>query len=91
MILFLFQPWQWEAGAVAIIFTWLELTMLMRKLNWIGIYIVMFVQIVRTFLKVVLSLAFAVIGFGISFYMLLENTVSLLRTFIESNILEYVM
>ena len=65
--------------------------MLMRKLNWIGIYIVMFVQIVKTFLKVVLSLAFAVIGFGISFHMLLENTVSLLCTFIESNLLEYVM
>ena len=51
--------------------------MIMRKLSWIGIYIVMFVQIVKTFLKVVLSLAFAVIGFALSFHMLLENMVSL--------------
>ena len=50
----------------------------MRKQSWIGIYIVMFVNIVYTFVKVVWSLAFAIIGFAISFHMLLENTVSFL-------------
>ena len=69
--------------------------MLMRKLNWIGIYIVMFVQIVRTFLKVVLSLTFAVIGFAISFHMLLENTVSFLSTeswkISSQNLMKYVL
>ena len=70
------QTWQWEAGALAVMLVWLELTMILRRLPGIGIYIVMFVGIFYTFVKVALSLLCALFGFAVCFFMLLGDQVS---------------
>ena len=70
------QTWQWEAGALAVLLSWLELTMIMRRIKDIGIYIVMYVHIIHTFVKVALSLIFALFGFAFCFHMLLANQVN---------------
>ncbi|XP_067950977.1 transient receptor potential cation channel subfamily A member 1 homolog isoform X2 [Watersipora subatra] len=67
------EPWQWSTGIIAIFFAWLEFTLSLRRLDIIGIYIVMFVHTLATSFKVVCALLGLMVGFAISFYMSLSN------------------
>nr|XP_006825038.1 PREDICTED: ankyrin-1-like [Saccoglossus kowalevskii] len=42
---------QWTAGAVAAFFSWMNLIMYVRRVDLFGIYIVMFYEVVKSFLK----------------------------------------
>lgn len=42
----------------------------------IGIYVVMFTDILRTLLKVILLFSILLIGFGLAFYILMKDNVS---------------
>ena len=65
--------WQWPLGAVCVTMTWLNLLSLIRKLPFLGIYVVMFTDVFQTFLKVSGVVFLFVIAFSLGFHALLAN------------------
>ena len=70
---------------------WLNLLSLIRKTPFLGIYVVMFTDVFRTFLKVSGVVLLFIISFSLGFYALLENqpyfstwSLSLIKTFVMS-------
>ena len=61
--------WQWQIGAVAIFLAWLSLIIFFAKFPLTGIYVLMFVKIFYTFLKMVTLSVLLVIAFALTFYM----------------------
>ena len=55
--------------------TWLNLLSLIRKMPYLGIYVVMFTDVFRTFLKVSGVILLFMISFSFGFYALLQNQV----------------
>ncbi|XP_070579675.1 transient receptor potential cation channel subfamily A member 1-like [Ptychodera flava] len=64
---------QWEFGALAAFCGWMNLIMYFRRFELFGIYIVMFFQIVKSFLKAVMVVILFVLAFSTSFSILLGN------------------
>ncbi|XP_077977717.1 transient receptor potential cation channel subfamily A member 1 homolog [Glandiceps talaboti] len=67
------EPWQWCVGTFAIFLAWMNLIIFVRKLAKIGIYVVMFIDILKTFCRFSIILLLFLISFGLSFYILLMN------------------
>ncbi|OAF66365.1 hypothetical protein A3Q56_05880 [Intoshia linei] len=66
--------WQWQVcPALALLLTWVELLLFMRKLAKFGIYIVMFTEILRTFFEFFPIFSIAIVAFSVTFYVLLSN------------------
>jgi len=64
------ENWQWQLGALAIFLAWFDLVLFMKKLPLFGVYVVMFIQIVYTFLRFMFVALLFIIAFGLAFYML---------------------
>ena len=64
------ENWQWQLGALAIFLAWLDLVLFMKKLPLFGVYVVMYIQIIYTFLRFMFLALLFIIAFGLSFYML---------------------
>ena len=78
-------------GSVCVTMIWLNLLSLIRKMPFLGIYVVMFTDVFRTFLKVSGVVLLFIISFSLGFYALLENqpyfslwSLSLIKTFVMS-------
>ncbi|XP_030850893.1 transient receptor potential cation channel subfamily A member 1 homolog isoform X2 [Strongylocentrotus purpuratus] len=69
----LIQPWQWPLGACAGFLAWINLVLFMRRSSLLGIYVIMFLDITRTFLKFAFILFIVVMAFALTFYALLMN------------------
>ncbi|XP_076804239.1 uncharacterized protein LOC143448397 isoform X2 [Clavelina lepadiformis] len=67
------QVWQWQLGAVCLLTCWINLALFLRKLPSLGIYVIMVVDILKTFSKFFVSFLVYILGFSIFFYMLLQN------------------
>ncbi|XP_067950486.1 transient receptor potential cation channel subfamily A member 1 homolog [Watersipora subatra] len=80
------ERWQWSAGIIAMFFAWFEFALFSQPNESFGIYIVMFVHTLKTFINVSCSLLWLMIGFAISFYMSLSNSPSF--TTIEKSLFE---
>lgn len=65
--------YQWQMGAVAVLLAWFSLILFMKKFPRFGIFVVMFTDILRTFARFFLIFFLFIIGFAISFHMLLQN------------------
>ena len=65
--------WQWQIGALCVFLAWIDLILLVRMVPVIGIYVIMFITIVKNFLGVAFLAFFLVISFGFSFYMLFHD------------------
>ena len=63
------EGWQWQIGVMAVLLAWIDLIVICSKFPSIGIYVIMFVRIVRTFLKVSILSVLLVVTFGLTFYM----------------------
>ena len=61
--------WQWQIGAIAVFLAWIDLIIIFRKLPLTGIFVVMFLDIFYTFLKMIILSFLLVIAFSLSFYM----------------------
>ena len=70
------QSWQWQVGAVALFVAWMDLLLFIRKIPRFGIYIVMFTDILQTFLQFSLVFFLFVVAFALAFFMLMQNQVS---------------
>ena len=67
------QSWQWQIGVVAILLAWINLIRLCAKFPSMGIYIIMFGNIVLTFLKVIILSVLLLSTFAITFYMVFSE------------------
>ena len=65
--------WQWQIGAFCVFLAWIDLLLLFRIVPLFGIYIVMFVVILKNFLKVAVLAFFLIVSFAFPFYMLFHD------------------
>ena len=62
--------WQWQIGVMAVFFSWINMIIFISKLPLTGIYVVMFLDIFYTFMRMVLLSLLLVLSFSFAFYML---------------------
>nr|BCR37383.1 transient receptor potential cation channel subfamily A member 1 isoform 277V [Buergeria buergeri] len=65
------SSWQWQAGAVAVFASWVNFLIYLQRFETCGIYIVMFWEILRTLVRIVVLFFFLILAFGLSFFVLL--------------------
>ena len=65
--------WQWQIGVVTIFAGWVSLLFYLRRVPILGIYIVMFFNICKNSLKVLVVLFGLAVGFGLALHMLFYN------------------
>ena len=71
-----FQHWQWQCGAIALFLSWMDLLLYIRKIPYLGIYVVMFNDVLRTFVKFSIVFLLFILSFALTFHTLLQNGVS---------------
>ena len=64
---------QWEFGVVAVFLGWFILTLFTDKLPLAGLYVLMFISILKTFLKTIVLSLLLIVSFGLAFFMLFHN------------------
>ncbi len=62
--------WQWQIGTLAVFLAWINLILFAEKIPLTGLYVVMFINIFQTFLRVIILGFLLVLAFGLAFYML---------------------
>nr|CAB3267276.1 transient receptor potential cation channel subfamily A member 1 homolog [Phallusia mammillata] len=67
------ENWQWQIGAVSIFLSWMVLIMFIRNQPTFGIYVLMFTEVLQTFLKFFIVFVLFILGFAFSFHCLLQN------------------
>ena len=75
--------WQWQIGVVTIFLSWIGLVSFLQKWPVTGVYILMFINIIQSFLKIAFLALLLVIAFALAFYMLFfepDEMVSILCT-----------
>uniref|UniRef100_A0AAZ3P7Y3 Transient receptor potential cation channel, subfamily A, member 1b n=1 Tax=Oncorhynchus tshawytscha TaxID=74940 RepID=A0AAZ3P7Y3_ONCTS len=65
--------WHWQAGALAIIMSWVNFLLYLQRFEHFGIYVVMFREIARTLFKILLLFFFLMLAFALVFYALMLN------------------
>ncbi|XP_017840949.2 LOW QUALITY PROTEIN: transient receptor potential cation channel subfamily A member 1 [Drosophila busckii] len=85
----------YSAASIAVFLSWFRLLLFLQRFDQVGIYVVMFLEILQTLIKVLLVFSILIIAFGLAFYILLSKIIdaqpnhwsfsnipmSLLRTF----------
>jgi len=71
--------WQWQIGVVAVFLGWIELIAFLWKWPVTGVYVLMFVNIIESFLKISFLALLLVIAFAFAFYMLLFEPDEMVR------------
>ncbi|XP_030623411.1 transient receptor potential cation channel subfamily A member 1b [Chanos chanos] len=81
--------WQWEAGALAILFAWVNFLLYLQRFEHFGIYVVMFGEIIKTLVSIIVLFIFLLLAFGLSFHALMLHrsefssmSLSLAQTFV---------
>ncbi|XP_060809510.1 transient receptor potential cation channel subfamily A member 1 [Amyelois transitella] len=81
---------QFSAASVTVFLSWFELLLLLQRFDQVGIYVVMFLEILQTLIKVLMVFSILIIAFGLAFFILLSKgqhvsfnsiPMSLMRTF----------
>ena len=67
--------WHRSIGALSVWLSWLSLVLFMRKFPKLGIYVVMFTDILKTFAQFFLVFCLFIVAFGLGFHMLLFEQV----------------
>ena len=70
------KEWQQEIGAFAIFLSWMGLLLFIQKIPRLGIFVVMFTDILKTFGQFFIVFAFFIFGFSLSFTILVGNQVN---------------
>ncbi|XP_047040389.1 transient receptor potential cation channel subfamily A member 1 isoform X3 [Helicoverpa zea] len=85
-----FDEIQFSAASITVFLSWFELLLLLQRFDQVGIYVVMFLEILQTLIKVLMVFSILIIAFGLAFYILLSKghhlsfnsiPMSLMRTF----------
>ncbi|XP_075684342.1 transient receptor potential cation channel subfamily A member 1 isoform X2 [Rhinoderma darwinii] len=82
------SSWKWQCAACAVFTSWVNFLIYLQRFETCGIYIVMFWEILRTLVRIIIIFFFLILGFGLSFYVLLspqtafkDPLLSLMQTF----------
>jgi len=62
-------PWQWQIGALAVFFSWVNFIFILRYISYTAGPINMFLSICVAFLKLIFLPILLILAFGIPFYM----------------------
>ncbi|KAF5397971.1 transient receptor potential cation channel subfamily A member 1 [Paragonimus heterotremus] len=65
--------WQWQCAAVGIFLSWLNLLLFLRRIPLLGIFVLMFTVIMRTFAKFSAVFFLFILAFAFGFYTVLSN------------------
>lgn len=64
---------QFSCASVTVFLSWFNLLLLLQRFDQVGIYVVMFLEILQTLIKVLLVFSILIIAFGLAFYILLSR------------------
>ncbi|XP_075228695.1 transient receptor potential cation channel A1 [Lycorma delicatula] len=85
-----FESLQISCASITAFLSWFTLLLNLQRFDMVGIYVVMFLEILQTLIKVLVVFSILIIAFGLAFYILLSQgehlsfknvPISLLRTF----------
>ncbi|KAM4544029.1 transient receptor potential cation channel subfamily A member 1b [Fundulus diaphanus] len=65
--------WHWQAGAMAVLNSWIGFLLYMQRFEGVGIYVVMFGEIMRTLLRIVMLFVYLMLAFSLAFHALMLN------------------
>ncbi|XP_055377272.1 transient receptor potential cation channel subfamily A member 1 isoform X2 [Condylostylus longicornis] len=63
----------YSAASITIFFSWFRLLLFLQRFDQVGIYVVMFLEILQTLIKVLMVFSILIIAFGLSFFILLSQ------------------
>ena len=61
--------WQWQLGVIAIFLGWIVLIVFLQKWPLTGVYVLMFIHVMKSYLKVTLLALLLITAFGLAFYL----------------------
>ncbi|CAH8590377.1 unnamed protein product [Dicrocoelium dendriticum] len=70
------EIWQWGCGTTGLLLAWLNLLLFIRKGPTFGIFVIMFVVVMLTFIKFFLVFSPFLLAFALSFHALLANQIA---------------
>eukprot|EP00111_Clytia_hemisphaerica_P024707 TCONS_00072807-protein len=73
-------PYKTSLGACAIFLAWCDLLLFIRKFTNVGIYVVMFIDVMKTFLKFSLTFSLFIVAFAMVFHSLIGPHKELFHT-----------
>lgn len=62
-----------SSASLAVFLSWFNLLLLLQRFDQVGIYVVMFLEILQTLIKVLAVFSILIIAFGLAFYILLSK------------------
>ncbi|RXM99054.1 Transient receptor potential cation channel subfamily A member 1 [Acipenser ruthenus] len=71
------EHWPWQCGAVAVFHSWVNFLLYMQRFERFGIYVVMFGEILRTLVCIILLFFFLNLAFALAFYALMLEQIGL--------------
>uniref|UniRef100_A0AAQ5ZJN4 Ion transport domain-containing protein n=1 Tax=Amphiprion ocellaris TaxID=80972 RepID=A0AAQ5ZJN4_AMPOC len=77
----------WQAGAIAVLNSWVGFLLYLQRFEGVGIYVVMFGEIMRTLFRVVMLFFYLMLAFSLAFHALMLNQfssvpLSIMQTFV---------
>ncbi|KAK6302662.1 hypothetical protein J4Q44_G00270170 [Coregonus suidteri] len=84
------DTWHWEAGVVAVLLSWINVLLYFQRFERVGIYVVMFLEIAKTLISIIVLFFFLLLAFALAFYALmldhklLENRASILLVIMQT-------
>uniref|UniRef100_A0A4W6E095 Transient receptor potential cation channel, subfamily A, member 1b n=1 Tax=Lates calcarifer TaxID=8187 RepID=A0A4W6E095_LATCA len=63
----------WQAGAIAVLNSWVGFLLYLQRFEGVGIYVVMFGEIMRTLVRIVMLFIYLMLAFGLAFHALMLN------------------
>ncbi|XP_066508040.1 transient receptor potential cation channel subfamily A member 1-like [Hoplias malabaricus] len=83
------SSWHWQAGSLAALVSWFNLLLYLQRFERFGIYVVMFREICRTLLSIIVLFIYLILAFALAFYALMIEQrhfgrmfLSLMQTFV---------
>ncbi|XP_070976199.1 transient receptor potential cation channel subfamily A member 1-like [Oncorhynchus clarkii lewisi] len=70
------DTWHWEAGVVAVLLSWINFLLYFQRFERFGIYVVMFLEIAKTLISIIVLFFFLLLAFALAFYALMLDHVS---------------
>ncbi|TSN21213.1 Transient receptor potential cation channel subfamily A member 1 [Bagarius yarrelli] len=65
------RTWHWQAGALASLISWVNLLLYLQRFQRFGIYVVMFREICKTLLSIIVIFVYLILAFALAFYALM--------------------
>lgn len=62
-----------SAASLTVFLSWFNLLLFLQRFDQVGIYVVMFLEILQTLIKVLMVFSILIVAFGFAFFILLSN------------------